>query len=153
MNVHWAHWHQHILAAAWMISGLSNDAETNVGCVIVNRDGTPLALGHNGLPWGVQERPERLRRPTKYPWMVHAEVNAIAHAARQGICIEGAVAFVTHHPCSRCAGALVNAGIVAVIHDRGTTAMPAEEFEIAAEIFKERGVLLTAASRLQNCPD
>ena len=47
---------------------------------------------------------------------IHAEINAILQAARQGISIEGAEMYCTHKPCSECAKLIVNSGIVKVTY-------------------------------------
>ncbi len=44
----------------------------------------------------------------------HAEMNAIAQAARHGISINGATAYITNMPCTTCAKALLSAGIVRI---------------------------------------
>lgn len=49
---------------------------------------------------------------------VHAEANAIADAARRGVAVDGATAYVTHAPCLRCAQWLLSAGIVRVVYVR-----------------------------------
>ena len=91
-----------------------------------------LSTGYNGLPRGVDDSPERIeKRPEKYLWMAHAEENAISNAARHGARLAGATAFVTHAPCARCAGMLVNAGLRYVYIGAGVTRLPQEEGEIA----------------------
>lgn len=44
----------------------------------------------------------------------HAERNAIAWAARNGIALLGCEVHVTHMPCLPCAMSMINAGVVAV---------------------------------------
>jgi diaminohydroxyphosphoribosylaminopyrimidine deaminase/5-amino-6-(5-phosphoribosylamino)uracil reductase len=74
-----------------------------VGCVIV-RDGQVLAVGH-----------------TQPAGFAHAEADALLNAAKQGIDVRGATAYVTLEPCSHhgrtppCADALVAAGIARVV--------------------------------------
>lgn len=121
------------------ISSWSKDS-TKVGCVIVSQDCQILSTGYNGIPRGVVDSPERLIRPEKYLWTAHAEENAISSAARHGVALKGATAFVSHYPCSRCAGMLINAGISSVIIDTGTTSMREEEFIVAKIKFAESGI-------------
>ena len=42
---------------------------------------------------------------------IHAEMNAIIQAARNGVSIEGASIYITASPCWRCFQGLANAGI------------------------------------------
>jgi dCMP deaminase len=50
---------------------------------------------------------------------VHAEQNAISDAARRGVSLNGATAYITHFPCINCAKIMISAGIKAVkyLHD------------------------------------
>ena len=47
---------------------------------------------------------------------VHAESNAVAQAARNGVRLEGATLYCTLSPCWRCFNLLVNAGIKAIVY-------------------------------------
>lgn len=118
----------------------SKDPSTKVGCVVVGPDGEIRATGYNGMPRGVHDVAVRMERPAKYLWMSHAEENAVAHAARVGVSTKGCTAYVTHHPCSRCARMLIQAGVSAVVVGVKTTRMPAEEFDTARIMFHEAGV-------------
>ena len=133
-------WQQRFLDVATEVSTWSKDPSTKVGCVMVSEDGVIVATGYNGLPRGVQDHPERMGRPTKYLWTVHAEAAAVANAARSGARLNGATAFVTHMSCAGCARLMLNAGIECVVIGHGQTSMPADEFEAAAIMFAEAGV-------------
>jgi len=119
---------------------------TKVGCILVGPDRETIGTGFNGLPRGVADLPERMERPAKYLWTSHAEENAIATAARNGHRTKGATAYVTHHPCARCARSLIQAGIACVVVGDGTTSMPADEFEVAGLMFAEAGVVVRTRS-------
>jgi dCMP deaminase len=125
---------------ATLVAQRSKDPSTKVGCVVVSEDKIVVSTGYNGLPRGVEDKAERMERPAKYLWTSHAEENAVAQAARVGAKLKGGTAFVTHHPCSRCARSLIQAGITRVVIGDGTTSMPDEEFEVARTMFKEAGV-------------
>lgn len=126
------------LAAATALK--SKDPSTKVGCVIVGPDNEVRSLGFNGLPRGVPDDPARMVRPEKYLWTSHAEENAVAQAARVGAALKGCRAYVTHHPCSRCARSLIQAGIECVVIGAGVTAMPEDEFSVASIMMKEAGL-------------
>lgn len=139
-------WQFYFMQMAKQVASRSKDPTTQVGCVIVSEDKVVTATGYNGLPAGVRDLPERMERPAKYLWTAHAEENAVALAARSGARLKGATAYVTHAPCSRCARSLIQAGVSMVYVGGGTTSMPAEEFDVAAQMFREA---LVTVVRLQ----
>ena len=47
---------------------------------------------------------------------IHAEINAIAKAARKGIKIDGSVMFITSFPCLICMRAIIASGIKKIIY-------------------------------------
>lgn len=138
-------WQARFLGVAREVSAWSKDPNTKVGCALVSPDGVIVATGYNGLPRGVEDAPERMERPAKYLWTVHAEAAAVANAARTGARLADATAFVSHAPCASCARLLLNAGIAKVVVGPGTTSMPDDEFEAAAVMFKEAGVKVVKA--------
>ena len=139
-------WNDTFFGLARRLSRRSKDPSTKVGCVIVGPDREIRSMGYNGLPRGVEDRPERMERPTKYLWTSHAEENAVAQAARVGVSLKGCVAYVTHFPCSRCARSLIQAGVSAVAVGNGVTNMSAEEFRVAAEMFQEARISVDSPS-------
>ena len=130
-------WDEYFIRMAELVASRSKDPSTKVGCVVVSYDNTVLSTGYNGLPRGVLDLPERMERPVKYLWTAHAEENAVAQAARNGISLNGATAYVTHSTCCRCARALIQAGILHIVVAPGQTSMPQEEFDVAAQMFAE----------------
>lgn len=125
-------WDEYFIRQAMLVSEKSKDPSTKVGCVIVGKDNEILSTGFNGFPRGVQEgRYERYigdglkyelnsirwARPEKYKWVEHAERNAIYNAARNGIRLIGSRAYLNWEPvpCSDCARAFIQAGIIEVI--------------------------------------
>ena len=112
-----------VLSEKWVIRHLeiahqvkqwSKDPNTQVGAVIVTKDGKPRSWGFNGIPSKVLDLPERFERPTKYRFFSHAETNAITLCESS---VEDCVLFCTHMPCSTCARNIINSGISAVIVD------------------------------------
>lgn len=100
------------------------------------------ATGYNGLPRGVNDDPRRMERPAKYLWTVHAEANAVAHAARTGASLLGCTAYVTHEPCAQCAALLINAGVAEIVTAGGGTHMSDQTFEVSRIMLLEAGVLV-----------
>jgi dCMP deaminase len=135
-------WDDYFIGFARHASTKSKDRSSKVGAVIVKNKHV-ISTGYNGFPSGVDDDvPERHERPLKYSWTIHAEENSIALAAKYGIACEGASIYVTpFHPCSRCAGSIVQAGIKEVIiDDKIVNPRYEEDFKIAKEIFDASGV-------------
>ena len=99
-----------------------------VGAVIV-RDRNILATGYNGAPSGVPHCTDvgciiyESRAPdgeieTNCYRSIHAEINAITQAAKNGAAIAGADIYVTHSPCIQCMKVLVNTGIRTVYYEK-----------------------------------
>lgn len=109
-------WNSRFLKLAKHVSEFSKDPSTKVGAVIVDDDDNVRTIGYNGFPRGVKDTPERLEnRDIKYPFTVHAELNAICTCARVGVPTKGATMVCTHFPCAPCAGAIVQAGFKDVL--------------------------------------
>jgi len=105
-------WDQYFMSVAYLVSSRSACGRLHVGCVLVSAGEHPnriIAAGYNGYLPG---SPHLARlRDGHEQGTVHAEQNAIADAARRGISVQGAIAFITHYPCINCAKILAAAGI------------------------------------------
>jgi len=144
MNFEEEKWHIRFLRIANEIAAWSRDPSTKVGCALV-KNKKIISTGYNGFPKNISDDLNRLsNREFKYEATIHAETNAIITAALHGISTEGSIAYTTFHPCSRCAAALINAGVTEVfISAKGP--IPErwlENFLLAARLFEEAGVAL-----------
>ncbi|MFM8818110.1 MAG: hypothetical protein ACKOHI_09640, partial [Phycisphaerales bacterium] len=92
-------WDRRFLELASSIATWSKDPSRGVGAVIVSPARQVVATGFNGLPRGVEDRPERLERPVKYDLVCHAELNAIIQGARNGVSPVGATIYTSFSPC------------------------------------------------------
>ena len=108
-------WHRRFLALSEEIATWSKDPSRGVGAVIVSANKQVVSTGFNGLPRGVEDRPERLERPVKYDLIVHAEINAIIQCARNGVSPIDCAIYSSFFPCVNCAIAVVQAGIRTVV--------------------------------------
>ena len=108
-------WDHIFLLEAVLWSSRSIDAQTQCGCVLV-RDKTVLSTGYNGFIRDIDDTLLPNLRPYKYPFMIHAEHNAILNCARLGIPTQGATAYVTGLPCNNCLQFMYQSGIVRVVH-------------------------------------
>lgn len=110
-------WNNKFNELAKHVSTWSKDKSVKVGAVIVNPiDKNPISMGYNGFPSKVNENiNERHERPLKYSYTVHAEINAITNAAKNGQKTKDCYMYMTYFPCCNCAGAIVNSGIKKII--------------------------------------
>ncbi len=92
----------------------SHDEQTKCGCVLV-KDKTTLSTGYNGFIRGADDDELPKVRPEKYPFMIHAEANAIYNCARLGRSTIGSTAYVTGIPCGTCLQIMYQAGIEEVV--------------------------------------
>lgn len=121
-------WGAYFLSLAHKAAERSKDPNTNVGAVIVDDSRSVVSTGYNGFAHGVKDTPERWERPLKYEFVVHAEANAIAQAAKSGRATNSTTIFVTHFPCKDCAKLIIAAGIKHIVVDaKGKTLMNDEE--------------------------
>lgn len=94
-------WHDYFIGLAYYASTRSNDVQTKVGCVIVGVDNRIISIGYNGFCSGVDTTDLPTTRPLKYPFIVHAEENAICNMIIKPSFKK--TAYITHIPCHRCA--------------------------------------------------
>lgn len=107
---------------AFELAKASKCVSKQVGAVIV-KDGRILSTGYNGTPagftnccdyWNGEYTPEHHEWSKTYE--IHAEMNAIIWAAREGISIEGATIYVTLEPCSECSKNVIASGIKRIVY-------------------------------------
>jgi len=115
---------QNFINIAKEISSASKCVSKQVGAVIV-KNGRILSTGYNGTPagytncsthWDGEYTKEHHDWSKTYE--IHAEMNAIIWAAREGISIDGATIYVTLEPCSDCSKNLIASGIKRIVYDK-----------------------------------
>lgn len=105
-------WDDYFMATAMLMATRSSCERLHVGCVLVSggdQKNRVVAAGYNGFLPGAPH--ESKVRDGHEQATVHAEQNAISDAARRGVSLEGATAYITHFPCINCAKILAAAGI------------------------------------------
>ena len=107
-----ADWDDYFMNIARQVATRSTCDRKHVGAVIV-RDRTLLSTGYNGSMRGAAHCDEagHLMENDHCVRTVHAEANAVAQAARNGVRIDGGEIYVTASPCFNCFKLLVNAGV------------------------------------------
>ena len=140
------------MGVALLASKRSKDPNTQVGACIVSGDSnintkenTILSIGYNGLPYGCSDDEFPWDRngeflETKYPYVVHAELNAILNA--QGKSLVGAKIYVALFPCNECAKAIIQSGIKEVIY-LSDKYSETDTVKASKKMFKSAGVKLT----------
>ncbi len=112
-------WDDYFMGVALLAAERSKDPSTQVGACIVNSAERILSTGYNGFPYGCDDDDfpwdrEGESNQTKYPFVVHAELNAILNAGGRNL--EGARIYVALFPCNECAKAIIQAGIKEVVY-------------------------------------
>lgn len=136
-------WDDTFLFMSSLAARRSKDPSTQVGACIVDADNRIVSIGYNGfprncsddsLPWG---RTAADPLDTKYPYVVHAEANAILN--KNAASVRGARLYVGLFPCNECAKLIIQSGIVEVVYacDKYRDAMP---FVAARRMFSLAGV-------------
>ena len=97
----------------------SKDPNTQVGACIVNEKNRIMSVGYNGMPYGCDDDEFPWEREgedfdTKYPYVCHAELNAILNNA--GASLDGCRIYVALFPCNECAKAIIQSGIKEVVY-------------------------------------
>ncbi len=113
-------WDEYFMAVAKLAGLRSKDPNSQVGSCIVSEDNKILSMGYNGFPIGCSDdefpwEREGEEKDTKYPYVVHSELNAILNY--RGGSLEGAKLYVSLFPCNECAKAIIQAGIKTIVYD------------------------------------
>jgi len=137
-------WHQYFLTITRTVAERSTCLRAKVGAVIV-RDKNILATGYNGAPAGMPHCLDAgcLVYTSRTPSgeveencfrTIHAEINAIAQAAKNGASIRDADIYITHTPCIHCVKVLINTGIRRIFYEREYKRATIEELLRGANI-------------------
>ena len=119
-------WDTYFMRIAQLVAERSTCNRAKVGAVIV-KDRSIIATGYNGSPSGMphclevgclvyySRTPDGTEEENCFR-TIHAEINAIALAAKNGNAIDGAMVYVTHTPCIHCLKVLLNVGMTGIYY-------------------------------------
>ena len=113
-------WDEYFMGIAMLAARRSKDPNTQVGACIVSQDNIIISTGYNGMPKGCSDdefpwdRSGETDAQTKYPYVVHAELNAILNA--NGRDLRGSRIYVALFPCNECAKAIIQSGVREVLY-------------------------------------
>ena len=112
-------WDEYFMGIALLSAGRSKDNNTQVGACIVSDENKILSVGYNGMPTGCNDDDMPWEREgafldTKYPYVCHAELNAILNRSTGSL--KNARIYVSLFPCNDCAKAIIQTGIKEVVY-------------------------------------
>ncbi|XP_017320268.1 deoxycytidylate deaminase isoform X2 [Ictalurus punctatus] len=110
---------EYFMNVALLFAKKSRDPKSKVGACIVNEEGKIVGIGHNKMPNGREDdfpwkRGGSRGLDTKYPYVCHAELNAIMN--KTSVDVKGCTIYVTRFPCNECAKAIIQSGIKHVVY-------------------------------------
>lgn len=138
-------WDEYFMAMAHLAAFRSKDPNTRVGACIVNPAKRVVGLGYNGFPRGCADDEYPWQREgeyleTKYPYVVHAELNAILNSIQN---LSGCTLYVSLFPCNECAKAIIQSGISKVVYE--SDKYNGSEDNLASKrMFQDAGVVYEA---------
>lgn len=115
-------WDDYFMAIAFLSAKRSKDPNRQVGACLVSKNGIILGIGYNGFPRGCSDDKLPWAKKsikgdpleTKYPYVCHAEVNAILNTNHASA--SGQKLYVTMFPCNECAKIIIQSGVSEVIY-------------------------------------
>ena len=112
-------WDEYFMGVALLSAQRSKDPNTQVGACIVNDKNKIVGAGYNGLPIGCSDdefswSKEGDFMDTKYPFVCHAELNAILNNI--GMDLKGCTIYTALFPCNECTKAIIQSGISTVVY-------------------------------------
>ena len=111
-------WDEYFMGVSILSALRSKDPNTKVGACIVNKNKRIVGIGYNGFPVGCSDLEFPWDREgsflhTKYPFVVHAEANAILNSTTS---LEGATIYVSLFPCHECSKLIIQSGIREIVY-------------------------------------
>ncbi len=112
-------WDEYFMAVAILSAQRSKDPSTQVGACIANEANKIVGVGYNGFPRGCNDDHLPWVREgdfleTKYPYVCHAELNAVLNAISKDL--TNCRIFVVLFPCNECTKVIIQSGIKEVIY-------------------------------------
>lgn len=131
-------WDEYFMKLAVLTSERSTCERAHVGAIVVSKKKRIIATGYNGSVGAKTPHCDdvgHVMRDGHCIATMHAEMNCISYAAREGISLEGASIYCTHFPCLNCTKLIIQSGIDEVIYYRSYRVD-----EYATELLKINGV-------------
>ncbi len=112
-------WDEYFMAVALLSAQRSKDPNTQVGACVANAQNKIVGVGYNGFPRGCSDdilpwEREGAFLDTKYPYVCHAELNAVLNAISTDL--RNCRIYVGLFPCNECTKVIIQAGISEIIY-------------------------------------
>lgn len=112
-------WNEYFMGIAILSAERSKDPSTQVGACIIDEDKKIVGVGYNGAPRGYPDDEFSWSREgdwidTKYPYVCHAELNAILNSTKENL--KNCTIYVALFPCNECAKAIIQSGIKKIVY-------------------------------------
>lgn len=138
-------WDEYFMGISILSAQRSKDGNTQVGACIVSPENKILSVGYNGMPTGCNDDEMPWEREgellnTKYPFVCHAELNAILNRSTGSL--KDAKIYVSLFPCNECAKAIIQSGIKEVIYWEDKYA-DTDGVKASKKMFQMAGVKMT----------
>ena len=138
-------WDEYFMGIAMLAARRSKDPSTQVGACIVDGNNKVVSIGYNGFPRGCSDDEFPWERSgdlldTKYPYVVHAEPNAILNSTSD---LTNATLYVTLFPCNECAKLIIQSGIKEIVfvsdkyHDTEASTASRRMFDAAGVKYRQ----------------
>ncbi|MCI5724821.1 dCMP deaminase family protein [Fusobacterium sp.] len=118
MRKNYINWDDYFMGIAILSAMRSKDPNTQVGACIVNEEKRIVGVGYNGFPKGCEDTEFPWEREgefleTKYPYVCHAELNAILNSIKS---LKNCTIYVALFPCNECSKAIIQSGIKEIVY-------------------------------------
>ena len=116
-------WNEYYMYIARISALRSKDPHTQVGAVFVSEDNKIMSIGYNGAPRDFDDNKVPWNRDSslpytqqKYPYMCHAEMNAVVNYGGSVKDFKNSTVYVTLFPCDDCAKLLAQLRVKRVVY-------------------------------------
>lgn len=148
-------WNEYFMEVAILTSKRSKDPSTKVGACIVDLENRIVSTGYNGFPKLLPKYDNDATLPwdkesnnileTKYPYVIHAEANAILNAHRS---VRTCTLYVTWFPCAECSKLIIQSGISKVVYlNKHETQKYKDSLEASKTLFHLSGIECVSYSK------
>ena len=143
MRTEYLSWDEYFMGIALLSGQRSKDPNSQIGACIVNTKNKIVGVGYNGFPIGCSDENLPWKREgnyldTKYPYVCHAELNAIINATSRDLF--RCKIYVSLFPCNECAKVIIQSGICEIIY-LSDKYKDTESVKASKILFNEAGIV------------